>query len=37
VVLSINGSLPAETLSRLRDRLQQDLPSILEELEKEQE
>lgn len=33
VVLSINGSLPAETLSRLRDRLQQDLPIILKELE----
>lgn len=32
VVLSINGSLPAETLSKLRDRLQQELPLLLEEL-----
>lgn len=35
VVLSINGSLSAETLSRLRDRLQQDLPAMLEELAEE--
>lgn len=35
VVLSINGSLPAETLSRLRDRLQQELPVILDELNEE--
>lgn len=32
VILSINGSLPAETLSLLRDRLQAELPVILEEL-----
>ena len=37
VVLSINGSLPAETLSRLRDRLQRDLPDILNELTTETE
>ena len=37
VVLSINGSLPAETLSRLRDRLQQELPAILEDLNQEEE
>lgn len=37
VVLSINGSLPAEALSRLRDRLQQDLPVILEELSQEED
>ena len=36
VVLSINGSLPAETLSRLRDRLQNELPQILEELHSEE-
>ncbi len=35
VVLSINGTLPAETLSRLCDRLQQDLPTILKELDAE--
>jgi len=35
VVISINGSLPAEQLSRLRDRLQQDLPTILEEISTE--
>jgi len=32
VILSINGSLPAETLSKLRDRLQEELPAILDEL-----
>ena len=32
VVLSINGSLPAETLSKLRDRLQQELPKLIEEM-----
>lgn len=37
VVLSINGSLPAESLSRLRDRLQEELPQILEELADGQE
>lgn len=36
VVLSINGSLPAETLSRLRDYLQQELPKILKELHSEE-
>ena len=35
VVISINGSLPAEQLSRLRDRLQRDLPTILEEISTE--
>ena len=35
VTLSIAGSLPAETLSRLRDRLQEELPSILEQLNNE--
>lgn len=29
VVISINGSLSADQLSRLRDRIQQDLPSML--------
>lgn len=37
VVLSINGALPAETLSRLRDRLQEELPVILQDLEDHQE
>lgn len=32
VVLSINGTLPAETLNKLRDRLQEELPNILNEL-----
>ena len=36
VVLSINGSLPAETLSRLRDYLQTELPNILDELQSEE-
>lgn len=33
VILSINGSLPAETLSKLRDRLQQELPQMIAELQ----
>lgn len=33
VVLSINGSLSADNLSRLRDRLQEELPAILREIE----
>lgn len=33
VTLSINGTLPAETLSKLRDRLQMDLPTIIEEIQ----
>ena len=36
VVLSINGSLPAETLSRLRDYLQTELPNILDQLQSEE-
>ena len=36
VVISINGALPADTLSRLRDRLQEELPHILKELESEE-
>lgn len=32
VTLSITGTLSAEKLSRLRDRLQEELPSILEEI-----
>ena len=32
VILSINGSLPADTLSRLRDHLQEHLPALLDEL-----
>lgn len=35
VTLSITGTLPAETLSRLRDRLQEELPSILEQINTE--
>jgi len=33
VVLSITGALSAETLSRLQDRLQEDLPHILSAIE----
>lgn len=32
VILSINGTLSAENLSLLRDRLQEDLPAIIEEI-----
>lgn len=32
VVLSINGNLPAETLSKLQDCLEEQLPALLEEL-----
>ena len=32
VILSINGTLPAETLSQLRDLLQEKLPDLINEL-----
>ena len=32
VVISINGSLPSETLNRLQSKLQERLPDLLEEL-----
>lgn len=37
VVLSITGTLPAEALSKLRDRLQENLPTIIEEILSESE
>ena len=37
VVLSITGDLPADTLSRLRDCLQEQIPEILDSLQTEQE
>ena len=37
VVLSINGTLPAETLSRLRDRLQEELSTLIEECQQTEE
>lgn len=33
VVISINGSLPAEQLSQLRDIIKQQLPAMLEEIQ----
>lgn len=36
VILSINGSLPAETLSKLRDRLQEELPRMIQELQNDE-
>ena len=33
VILSINGNLPAETLSRLRDTLQEQICSIIDNIE----
>ena len=33
VILSINGTLPAETLSRLRDTLQEQICSIIDNIE----
>lgn len=33
VVISINGSLSAEQLSKLRDRLQEQLPHLLEDID----
>lgn len=33
VVISINGSLSAEQLSRLRDKIQEELPAILKEIQ----
>lgn len=36
VVLSLNGSLPAEKLSKLRDLLQQELPSLIESVNNEE-
>ena len=33
VTLSITGTLPAEVLSKLRDRLQEDITTILEEIQ----
>ena len=35
VVLSLTGTLPADTLSALRDRLQEELPRILAEIDPE--
>ena len=35
VVLSITGTLPADTLSKLKDRLQEELPHIIDEISKE--
>ena len=32
VILSINGSLSADTLSKLRDRLQEVLPTLIDEI-----
>ena len=33
VVLSITGTLPADVLTQLKDRLQEELPRIIEEIE----
>lgn len=35
VTLSITGNLPAETLSKLRDRLQEEIGAILDEIQSE--
>ena len=35
VVLSITGTLPADTLSKLKDRLQEELPHIIDEISNE--
>ena len=35
VILSITGTLPAETLSKLRDCLQEELPALLENIQQE--
>ena len=37
VVLSITGTLPADSLSALRDRLQDVLPQLIEEIRSEQD
>ena len=37
VVLSINGSLQAEKLSKLRDLLQQELPAMIEKINNEED
>lgn len=36
VTLSITGSLSAEVLSKLRDRLQEELPTLLEDIQQEE-
>lgn len=35
VVISINGSLPADSLNRLQKKLQESLPALIEEVTKE--
>ena len=35
VILSITGTLPADDLSKIRDRLQEELPRIIDELDNE--
>lgn len=37
VVLSITGDLPADTLSRLRDRLQEQIPDMIASIQNEEE
>lgn len=37
VILSITGTLPADTLTKLQEKLEEALPSLIEELQTEQE